>query len=68
VLESIELTSLHAELENGVALPAGWAASPSTTSDASADFDRDALKLTVYCAFVAAWAPERPTLRCSRRN
>jgi hypothetical protein len=57
-LQSIELTSLHAELKDGVALPADWAASASTTSDASADFDRDALKLTVYCAFVAAWAPE----------
>ena len=58
VLQSIDLTSLQAELEDGFALPADWAASVSTTSDASADFDRDALKLTVYCAFVAAWAPE----------
>jgi hypothetical protein len=57
VLQSIELTALHAELKDGITLPADWAASVSTTSDASADFDRDALKLTVYCAFVAALAP-----------
>jgi hypothetical protein len=61
VLQSIELTSLHAEIEDGVVLPADWATSASTTSDASADFDRDALKLTVYCAFVATWAPEAST-------
>jgi hypothetical protein len=58
VLQTIELASLHAERENGVAMPANWAASASTTSDASADFDRDALKLIVRCAFVAIWAPE----------
>ncbi len=61
VLQRIELTSLHAELKDGVALPADWAVSASTTSDASADFDRDALKLTVYCTFVAAWAPKAST-------
>ncbi len=61
VLQTIELASLHAERENGIAMPANWAASASTTSDASADFDRDALKLIVNCAFVAVWAPEAST-------
>jgi hypothetical protein len=61
VLQTIELTSLHVELNDGVAVPANWAASASTSSDASTDFDREALKLIVYCAFVAVWAPEEST-------
>jgi len=58
VLQSIDLASLHAQREDGVAVPSEWAASARRSEDTSADFDRDALTLVVHCAFDAAWAPE----------
>ncbi len=57
-LESIQLAFTHADLLRETQLPADWAAAARTTSNASADFDRDRLRLVVYCGFVAIWSPE----------
>lgn len=57
-LESIWLAFTHADLRRETELPADWAAGARTTSNASAEFDREGLKLVVYCGFVAIWSPE----------
>jgi len=60
-LESIQLAFTHADLLRETQLPADWAAAARTTSNASADFDREGLRLLVYCGFVAIWSPELQT-------
>jgi hypothetical protein len=58
VLESIELAFVHADVERGISVPADWTERARTTSTASGELDRDALKLVVYCGFVTVWAPD----------
>jgi hypothetical protein len=58
VLEHIKLAFLHADLLRGVEMPGDWAKVARTTSNASAEFNRDALRLVVYCGFVTVWAPD----------
>jgi hypothetical protein len=58
VLELIELASLHADVLRGVEMPGSWTDGVRASSSASAEFNREALRLIVYCEFVAVWAPD----------
>jgi hypothetical protein len=58
VLEHIKLAFLHADVLRGVEMPEDWTKIARTTSNASAEFNRDALRLVVYCGFVTVWAPD----------
>jgi hypothetical protein len=58
VLEGIQLAFLHAGVLRGVTMPGNWADGVRTSSSASAEFNREALSLIVYCEFVAVWAPD----------
>jgi hypothetical protein len=58
VLEGIQLAFLHADLLREVKMPENWTDGVRTSSSASAEFDREALRLIVYCEFGAVWAPD----------
>jgi hypothetical protein len=58
VLELIELASLYADVLRGVEMPGSWTDGVRASSSASAEFNREALRLIVYCEFVAVWAPD----------
>lgn len=57
-LEGIQLASTRADLLRGTQVPADWASAATTTSNALAEFDREGLRLVVYCGFVATWPAE----------
>lgn len=57
-LEGIQLASLHADMRPGTELPADWTKQERTTSNTSAELDRDALRLIVHCEFVTVWGPD----------
>ena len=58
VLEGIQLAFLHADVLRGVEMPGNWTDGVRRNSSASAEFNREALSLIVYCEFVAVWAPD----------